>query len=174
MADRHPRGVSDGQDFEAFYAAAWPRLLRTTYAVTRDEQLAEDALQTAFAKAYAAWRRVCRADDPVSYVRRIAVNAAIAQHRKAFRRREAATAEPPERPVNDLVHEDRDEVWAALGALPPRQRAVIVLRYYEDLSEREIAAVLGVRPGTVKSHASAALGNLRQLLDVPAQEGDRT
>lgn len=170
---RHPEGVgSPGPDFATFYATAWPRLLRTTYAVAGDRQLAEDALQTALAKAYAAWPRVSRTDDPFAYVRRIAVNAAIAQHRKAHRRRETTVEVLPDRPTpspGDPL--ERDGVLVAVRALPPRQRAVVVLRYYEDLSERQIAELLGCRPGTVKSQASAALATLRSLLtDVP--EGD--
>ena len=153
-------------DFEELFVVAWPRLLRTTYAVTGDRQLAEDALQTAFAKAYAAWPRVSRADEPLAYVRRIAVNAAIAQQRKASVRRETTVPALPDAGVvfgeDDLLRDD--EVWRAIAALPPRQRAVVVLRYYEDLSERQIADALGCRPGTVKSQAAAALATLRERL----------
>lgn len=152
-------------DFATFYAAAWPRLLRTTYAVAGDRQLAEDAVQVALANAYAAWPRVCRATDPFAYVRKAAVNAALAQRRKAHRRRETTVEVPPEQrvPVGaDPV--ERTTVLGAVRALPPRQRAVVVLRYYEDLSEQQIADVLGCRPGTVKSQASAALATLRGSL----------
>ena len=164
------------REFAELYTLAWPRLLRTTYAVTGDRQLAEDALQTAFAKAYAVWPRVSRADDPLAYVRRMAINAAIAQHRKAAVRHEVAVPMVPER--GDLRPDGLlrdDEVWCAVQALPPRQRAVVVLRYYEDLSEAEIADALGCRPGTVKSQASAALASMRTRLhaDVPTPEGDR-
>jgi RNA polymerase sigma-70 factor (sigma-E family) len=163
-------------DFAQFYAASWPRLLRTTYAVAGDRQRAEDALQTAFAQAYARWARVSRAQDPLAYVRKMAVNAALAQHRRAFARRESG-GEPPELPVEG--GEDaalaRDEVWTAVRRLPPRQRAVVVLRYYEDLSERQIADVLRCRPGTVKSQAAAALATLRARLGeaAPASEEER-
>ena len=164
------------REFAELYTLAWPRLLRTTYGVTGDRQLAEDALQTAFAKAYAAWPRVSRADDPVAYVRRMAINAAFAQHRRAAVRHEVAVPLGPERrdlgadgPLRD------DEVWCAVQTLPPRQRAVVVLRYYEDLSEAQIADALGCRPGTVKSQASAALAALRARLDadLPTREGER-
>jgi RNA polymerase sigma-70 factor (sigma-E family) len=163
-------------DFDEFFAVAWPRLLRTTYAVTGDRQLAEDALQTAFAKAYAAWTRVSRADEPLAYVRRIAVNAAIAQQRKASARRETTVPSLPDGGV--VSGEDallqHDEVWTAIAALPPRQRAVVVLRYYEDLSERQIADTLGCRPGTVKSQAAAALATLRTRLgDAVPLTGER-
>ncbi|GEP39016.1 DNA-directed RNA polymerase sigma-70 factor [Nocardioides psychrotolerans] len=161
-------------DFDEFFAVAWPRLLRTTYAVTGDRQLAEDALQTAFTKAYAAWSRVSRADEPIAYVRKIALHTALVQQRKASARRETTVRSMPEAPVpggswpSAVSSEDglleRDEVWAAIAELPPRQRAVVVLRYYEDLSERQIAETLGIRPGTVKSQSSAALSTLRGLL----------
>jgi len=168
-------GVSDGGDYAAFYTASWPRLLRVTYAVTGDSQRAEDALQTAFAQAFAAWEKVRRADDPAAYVRKIAVNAALAQERKAFRRRESLSGALPEpapgrRSDDDVVV--RDEVWTAVQALPGRQRAVVVLRYYEDLTERQIAEVLGCRPGTVKSQAAAALATLRARLREPATHGE--
>lgn len=165
------------REFAEFYAATWPRLLRTTYVVAGDRQLAEDALQTAYAKAFASWGRVSRADDPVAYLRKMAVNAALAQHRKAFTRRESPVAVLPDRSAvaDDDALLDRDEVWVAVQDLPPRQRAVVVLRYYEDLSERQIADVLRCRPGTVKSQASAALATLRDRLGdgAPSHEGDR-
>lgn len=156
-------------DFTTFYTATWPRLLRTTYAIAGDRQLAEDALQSGFALAYASWHRVGAADDPVAYVRRIAVNAALGHRRLAFRRREVATDVVPDRTA--AAETDgfaaRDELWTAVRALPPRQRAVVVLRYYEDLTEAQIAAVLGCRPGTVKSQSSAALATLRAALHEP-------
>lgn len=168
----HHVGVATPEDFASFYAATWSRLLRTTYAVTGDAQLAEDAVQTGFAHAYASWARVRDADDPVAYVRRIALNAALGHRRRAFFRREVTTGWLPDRP--DAVVCGRDEdVWRLVQALPPRQRAVVVLRYYEDLSEQQIAEAMGCRPGTVKSQASAALANLRSALSEQAPEGDR-
>ena len=165
--------MTTGLDFATFYTATWSRLLRTTYAVAGDRQLAEDALQSGFAHAYASWHRVGAADDPVAYVRRIAVNAALGHRRKAFRRREIATDVVPDTTTGVSDTEGlgvRDELWTAVRALPPRQRAVVVLRYYEDLSEAQIAEVLGCRPGTVKSQASAALTTLRAALHEPATE----
>jgi RNA polymerase sigma-70 factor (sigma-E family) len=171
---RHPGGVSTGPDFASFYLAARPTPLRTAYAVTGDRQLAEDAVQVAFARAYASWARVTRADDPTAYVRRIAINAALGHGRRAFFRRETSVDRLPERAVDPgLDALERDEVWRAVRALPPRQRAVVVLRFYEDLSERQIADALGCRPGTVKSQASAALATLRARLSDNAPEGDR-
>jgi RNA polymerase sigma-70 factor (sigma-E family) len=161
-------------EYDELYAALWPRLVRTAYAVSGDLGLAEDAVQTAFAKAYGSWRRIARMRAPEAYLRRMAVNEVLNDRRLARRRHELTSAEPPERAtpagVDDaLAHGD---MWRALSTLPPRQRAVLVLRYYEDLSEQQIAATLGCRPGTVKSQASAALAALRGRLDHPTRAGE--
>lgn len=155
-------------DFDEFFRATWPRLYRTAYAVAGDAASAEDALQAAYAKAYASWRRVGAADHPEAYVRRIVVNEIIGTRRRGWWQRERPQPVPEDHgPVGtadslatDVV--DRDAMWTAVEALPVRQRAVVVLRYYEDLSEEQIAQVLGCSRGTVKSQASAALTNLRR------------
>jgi RNA polymerase sigma-70 factor (sigma-E family) len=152
-------------EFAEFFTATWPRLFRTAVAVAGDAAAAEDALQSAFAKAFASWHRVASAEHPEAYVRRMVVNEILSSRRHGWGRRErpsaqvepAASAESPEGPA--VAH---GTLWPAIQQLPVRQRAVIVLRYYEDLSEREIAAVLGCSQGTVKSQASAALANLRR------------
>lgn len=156
--------MTDGEaEFAAFFSAAWPRLFRATYAVAGSRQLTEDALQSAFAKAWALWPRVSAADDQLAYVRRMAINEALGRHRRASSRRESVVALVPE--TASLSDPSAgDDTWTAVLALPPRQRAVVVLRYYEDLSEQEIADMLGCRPGTVKSQASAALATLRARL----------
>jgi RNA polymerase sigma-70 factor (sigma-E family) len=156
-------------EYDELYAALWPRLVRTAYAVSGDLGVAEDAVQTALAKAYRSWRRISRLESPEAYVRRMVVNEVLTTRRRAAQRHEVTRAEPPERavtrsPEDALAH---DEMWRALSTLPPRQRAVLVLRYYEDLSERQIAEALGCRPGTVKSQASAALAALRIRLGDP-------
>jgi len=159
-----------GEDFGAFAASRWPGLVRLAFGLTGDRWLAEDLAQTALARAYVAWRRVSQADDPDAYLRRILVNAS---HRR-FRRRRVTEqpGDPPETPVEgpaDLVG-DRAALLAALHELPLRQRAVIVLRYWEDLTDAQIAATLGCSPGTVRSQLSRALAKLR---DSPALgEGD--
>lgn len=152
-------------DFDEFFRATWPRLFRVAYAVAGDAASAEDALQSAYVKAYAAWSRVSRADHPEAYVRRIVVNEVIGTRRRGWGRRERPheSIEPPgasTSPEAGVV--EHDAVWTAVRALPPRQRAVIVLRYYEDLSEVQIAEALGCSRGTVKSQASAALAALRR------------
>jgi len=161
-------------EYDDVYAALWPRLVRTAYAITRDRGLAEDAVQTAFAKAYRSWRRISRLDAPEAYLRRMVVNEVLNDRRRARRRHEVTSAEPPEHTLAGGA--DRapahDEMWSALATLPPRQRAVLVLRYYEDLSEHQIADALGCRPGTVKSQASAALSSLRSRLDLPTRTGE--
>jgi RNA polymerase sigma-70 factor (sigma-E family) len=162
--------VREGEaEFAEFFATAWPRLFRTTYAVCGERQLTEDALQSALAKAWASWPRVCAADDRLAYVRRMAINEALGRLRKGSTRRESTVAVLPDALVPDDAPGllDRDATWQAVLALPPRQRAVVVLRYYEDLTEREIADVLGCRPGTVKSQAAAALSTLRARLGDP-------
>ena len=156
--------MSEREEFTAFYLATWPRLFRTTYAVAGDRQRTEDALQTAFAQAWSRWSRVSATDDPAAYVRRLAVNAAISGHRRAWTRRETSVPELPDAATTDEAPLEHHATWRAVTDLPPRQRAVVVLRYYEGLSEREIADVLGCRPGTVKSQASAALSALRTRL----------
>jgi RNA polymerase sigma-70 factor (sigma-E family) len=157
-------------EYDEVYAAMWPRLVRTAYAVCGDLGVAEDAVQTAFAKAYRSWRRISRLDAPEAYLRRMAVNEVLSDRRRARRKHEVTSAEPPERqgrPDDDPFA--GDELWRAVAALPPRQRAVLVLRYYEDLSEQQIADALGCRPGTVKSQASAALASLRGRVHPPSR-----
>jgi RNA polymerase sigma-70 factor (sigma-E family) len=162
-------------DYDEFYVALRPRLVRTAYAVCGDLGVAEDAVQAAFAKAYRSWRRISRLRSPEGYVRRMALNELLDTRRRAHVRHEVVRGELPEaagRGLDDgaLTH---DEMWRAVLSLPPRQRAVLALRYYEDLSEQQIADVLGCRPGTVKSQAAAALATLRTRLaaHTPAGEG---
>lgn len=154
---------TSGPGFEELYATHATRLVKVAYSIVRDRHTAEDVVQTAFAKAYAAWWRVGRADDPAAYTRRIVVNDALAHLRRPARRHESPRADVPDRPSGPAATSPGD-LWSLLEELPPRRRAIVVLRYYEGLSEREIADVLGCRPGTVKSQASAALRTLRERL----------
>ena len=171
VEERKPVQPPGEAEFAEFFRVTWPRLFRTTYAVAGDRLMAEDALQNAFAKAYSSWDRVQSADHPEAYVRRMAVNEVLTVVRRPWFRAERTTDAPEPAPVpsDESRAVDRDAVWRAVCALPPRQRAVVVLRYYEDLSEAEIAEVLGCSRGTVKSTASAALANLR----VHDPSGDR-
>ncbi len=152
------------EEFADFAGAALPRLLRFGLVLTGDPDAAEDLVQTALGRSLGAWR-LHRIDDPQAFVRKVMVNSYATFYRR--RRREIATAELPEAAsVADDTRgiDDRDSVWRALMALPPRQRAVIVLRYYEDLSEREIAAVMVTSIGTVKSQSARALRRLAGIL----------
>jgi RNA polymerase sigma-70 factor (sigma-E family) len=153
--------VTAHADFDEFVAARSSRLLRTAYLLTRDHALAEDLLQTALTKAWFAWSRI--ESDPEPYVRKILVNTFATWWRRKWNG-EQAYAEPPESDPGPSEHDDADErhdLWSAMGRLPRRQRAVIVLRFVEDLSEAETARLLGVSPGTVKSQTSKALTKLR-------------
>ncbi|MFJ9018823.1 SigE family RNA polymerase sigma factor [Streptomyces sp. NPDC102259] len=159
--------------FQEFVRARWSRLVRTAYLLTGDVHHAEDLTQTALAKAYRSWRRISRSDNPEAYVRRMLVSCNSDRFRKR-RVTEALTAAPPERAGRDEGAgrvEERGSLLAGLAQLPPKQRAVVVLRYWEDLSEAEVADVLGCSPGTVKSQASKGLAKLRVY---PGLAADRT
>lgn len=146
-------------DFDGFVAARSTRLLRTAYLLTRDHALAEDLLQTTLTKAWFAWSRIEK--DPEPYVRKILVNTFATWWRRKWNG-EQAYAEPPEpEPGPSDDSDQRHDLWSAMGRLPRRQRAVIVLRFVEDYSEAETARLLGVSPGTVKSQTSKALAKLR-------------
>jgi RNA polymerase sigma-70 factor (sigma-E family) len=150
-------------EFSEFMHGRWPGLVRLGYGLTGDLQLAEDLAQTAFARAYASWGRVRRADNPDAYLRRIVVNANKNRFRK-LRVGELLTGSVPDllsaADGSDQWH-DRAALIAALMDLPYGQRAAVVLRYWLDLTETETAAVLGCSVGNVKSQASRALAKLR-------------
>jgi RNA polymerase sigma-70 factor (sigma-E family) len=160
-----PRVGSPG--FDEFVAARSPRLLRTAYLLTRDHALAEDLLQTALTKAYLAWSRV--EGDPEPYVRRILVNTYASWWRRKWNG-EQPTEELPEHGHHDDRAGESGDLWDALARLPRRQRAVVVLRYFEDLTEAQTADLLGISVGTVKSQTSKALARLR--IDPSLTEGE--
>ena len=151
-----------GRDqFRAYVVARSAGLLRTAYLLTGNRADAEDLLQTSLAKTYLAWDRVREREALDGYVRRIMINTQTSFWRR--RRPEAPYDEVPDAPGRDQ-HADsdlHDALWTALGTLSGKQRAMVVLRYYEDLSEAETAAALGVSVGTVKSTTSRALAALR-------------
>ncbi len=164
---RREREVSAATvDFDDFVAARSGALLRTAYLLTRDHALAEDLLQTALTKAWFAWAKI---DSHEAYVRRILVNTYT-----SWWRRKGNGEQPALELVDSSVdhpEEGAHDLWTALGRLPRRQRAVVVLRYFEDLTEAQTAEVLGCSVGTVKSQTSKALAKLR--IDpalAPAQE----
>ncbi|MEV6970840.1 SigE family RNA polymerase sigma factor [Hamadaea sp. NPDC051192] len=153
-------------EFRAFVEQRYTALLRTAYLLCGSPDRAEDLLQAALLAALPRWRRM---DHPEAYIRRIMVNQLANIWRRPIR--EILTAVLPDRPVRDTAIEERDAMWLALGRLPARTRAVLVLRYWEDLSEAETAQVLEMSLGTVKSHASRGLARLRDLLGEPLPLG---
>jgi len=149
-------------DFAAYMQARQPALLRTAFLLTGDRHTAEDVVATALAKLYLSWDKVRERDSVDGYVRRIIANETTSLWRRPWRRREVVADALPERSHEERYDDGRaTEVWRAVTSLPSRQRAVVVLRYYEELSEAEIADVLGISRGTVKSQASRALATLR-------------
>jgi RNA polymerase sigma-70 factor (sigma-E family) len=148
--------------FEEFAASRVSALLRFAVVLTGDRALAEDVVQEVLIRVHAKWRRISGLDAPEPYVRRMVVNEYLSWRRRWARL--VPQAEPPDRrTVPDIAHQyaERDALLSELGKLPPRQRAVLVLRYYEGLSDAEIADALGCAPGTVRGYASRALTSLR-------------
>ena len=150
-------------------------LLRFAYLLTGDHGLAEDLLQNSLIKVYLSWDRIRDRAALEAYTRTVMTRTQLSWWRRPARR-EVLGVEPTERDVRDphTVHErdqvdERDELWALLATLGPRQRAVLVLRFYEDLSEAEIARVLGCTTGTVKSQLSRGLARLRERMPAEPQ-----
>jgi len=160
--------ISNMEDeFREFVAARSAALLRTAFLLAGDWATAEDLLQTALTKTYLAWKRLGEIEAVEPYARRVLVNTATSWWRRRWHG-ERPTEVLPERAAPDRLDEqlDRDVLWRHVKALPARQRAVLVLRFYEDLSEAQTASLLGISVGTVKSQTSRALGTLRQRLAV--------
>ncbi|MFI0351883.1 SigE family RNA polymerase sigma factor [Actinomadura sp. 9N407] len=166
MSAREARGAEI--TFEEFVAATAGRLLRTAVFLVYDRHLAEDLLQVAYERVARRWKRVA-AGEPEAYARKILVNLAIDEHRRRSRRRDFPVGSPAD--VERLaavsadgpaLGSDLDEI---LRALPVKQRAVVVLRYWCDLSEQEIAEALGISRGTVKSHTARAMTALRRHME---------
>ena len=141
--------------FEDLYRSQYEPMVRLAYLLTQSRAAAEDLVQDSFVRVRP---RLEGLDAPAAYLRRTVTNACYSWHRRR-RRERALPVDPPgaEEPVHD-------ELWDALAGLAPKRRAVLVLRYYLDLSEAEIAATLGVRNGTVKSLCSRGLADLRQVI----------
>jgi RNA polymerase sigma-70 factor (sigma-E family) len=159
-----PETAPGGQGFGDFVTAVLPALLRFGHVLTGSRVEAEDLVQEALARCLRRWRTAA-ADDPVAYVRRAMVNTYISGRRHWTGR--VRLGEVPEHVADDGALrrcDDRDALRAALAALPRRQRAVLVLRYYGDLPDSAIAAMLGCRPVTVRSQAHRGLAALRPLL----------
>lgn len=153
------RQVEREREFTDFYLASAVALRRTAYVVVRDWDLAEDLVQQAMAKLYVAWPRV-RTGTLMAYARRTVVNECLSHARR--HRPETPTDTLPDHPVDQP--ESAPDLARALTLLPARQRAIVALRFLDDLSVTEVANVLGIAEGTVKSQTSRALGTLRRHL----------
>jgi RNA polymerase sigma-70 factor (sigma-E family) len=152
-------------NFDRFVADNANALVRTAYLIVGDLHDAEDLVQETLFKVAAKWPRVRRMDSPLGYARRILVNMALRGSSKRSRNRAELGATAPAEVASDAAFLDiHDELFDALAALPPRQRAALVLRYFLDLSETEAAAALGCSLGTVKSSTSRGLRQLEQTL----------
>jgi RNA polymerase sigma-70 factor (sigma-E family) len=156
--------------FTEFVQRHQPRLLRTAFLLTGDHASAEDLLQTALLKTYTHWHRV---ENPTAFTRRVLVTT-----QTSWLRRLSSTERPmrevPDRaaPESELYDERKDAMVQALATLPPRMRAAVVLRYYEDLSEAETARLMGCSVGTVKTQTSRGLARLREQLPVLRPAGE--
>ncbi len=166
-------------EFRDFVTARSAALLRTAFLLAGDWATAEDLLQTALTKTYLAWKRLGQIEAIEPYARRVLVNTATSWWRRRWHG-EKPTEFLPERAAPDRLDEqlERDTLWRHVKALPARQRAVLVLRFYEDMSEAQTAALLNISAGTVKSQTSRALATLRQRLAAeglsPQVPGDPT
>ena len=150
-------------EFAEFAAAISARLRRTAFLLCGDWHTAEDLAQTTLTKLFVRWRRIQRRDEAQAYAMRTLLNTYLADRRRK-RNGELLTAQLPERPLADQAPEVRIMVFDALAALPPRARAVVVLRYWADMSVEQVADLLGCSVGNVKSQSARGLEKLRPLL----------
>ncbi|MBS2551801.1 SigE family RNA polymerase sigma factor [Catenulispora sp. NL8] len=165
-------GEHEEAQFWEFVTGRRRGLVRVAFLLTGDHGLAEDFVQDALLQAYRNWRRIERSEQPEAYVRKIIVNLVNSRWRRLKNRKVSFYSNVPDRPTTRDAHADvdrSDEVWRALATLPTGMRTVIVLRFYEELTEAETAAVLGKSVGTVKSQSSRGLARLREVLGAPAQ-----
>jgi RNA polymerase sigma-70 factor (sigma-E family) len=159
-ARRGPPDMTDGEtEFDDFVRGHLAALTGFARLLTGHDARGQDLVQEALARAYLRWRRSGAPDDPVAYVRRTMVNLHSNWWRRLFAHESVGAL--PEQVASAADHDTRLAVWSALQSLPPRQRAVVVLRYYEGLTEVEVAAHLAISVGTVKSQTSKALTKLR-------------
>jgi RNA polymerase sigma-70 factor (sigma-E family) len=155
--------------FESYVTTSGPALTRFAYLLVRDHHLAQDLVQEGLAHLHRHWVRVSDFADPDAYVRKIMLNQLLSwRRRRSWSERVTADlAEVAGTPAREVAGADRDTMWDLLGELPPQQRAVLVLRFYEDLDDDAIAALVGCAPATVRSHASKALARLRSVVTEP-------
>lgn len=160
----------DEDRFADFVRARSTTLFRTAYLMTGDYQRAEDLLQTTLLRVYQRWPQVDAMERPGAYARKVLVSQAVSWWRLRSSH-ETGLRQQDEPAWGGRVEEvaEHERVWQAILTLPPRQRAVIVLKYFEDLSEAEIAVTLRMARGTVKSHGHAAARRLARLLEEPTR-----
>ncbi|MFB9905030.1 SigE family RNA polymerase sigma factor [Allokutzneria oryzae] len=151
-------------EFVEFVQARGVALRRTAFLLCGDWHRAEDLVQAALIKLFKAWPKIHKTGSLDAYTRQVLVRTAIDESRRFWRRRERASAELPEVAIPAASSEEALDLRRALATLPARQRAVVVLRFWEDLSVEEVANLLGCAPGTVKSQASKGLAALRRTL----------
>ena len=157
--------MTDDRDFADFVSARWTSLYRLAYLLAASPTGAEDLLQTTLEKAYVNWGRISRVEHPEAYVRRMLATTLVSSRRRAWNRERPSERLPEiQGESEELQVLDHCLLWPLVCALPERQRAVIVLRYYEGLTEAQIAEALGCARGTVKSQSAAAVGALRRAL----------
>jgi RNA polymerase sigma-70 factor (sigma-E family) len=162
---------NDAEEFSEFVRATGPRLHRTALLLTGDHHLAEDLTQTTYARAFASWQRVSRADDPLAYARKTLLNAFLSHRR--LRRNSELPADPTLGPESSVPEDDpttRLDLMAALATLPPHDRAVLVLRYWEDRSVADTARDLGLTETAVRTRSRRALERLRPLIGADLTE----
>ncbi len=153
--------------FAEYFAARSGAMRGTAYLLCGDWHRAEDLVQTAFTKLYVHWNRVADHEALDPYVRKVLIRAFIDDGRRGWWRRERPQDTPVEAAAPPVRSDDRLVLMAALARVPPRQRAVLVLRYWEDLSVEEAAAMLNCSAGTVKSQAARGLDTLRSVMSPP-------
>jgi RNA polymerase sigma-70 factor (sigma-E family) len=165
--------VVGDDEFREFVLARYASLLRSAHALTRDRGIAEDLVQNALLRTYTSWERVRRAEDSHAYAQRILFTSFVRMRRRR-RVSEALgmSVDPAHGDVGNASADDRDQLRRALDELPTRYRAVLVLRFYDDLSVERVAAILGCSTGTVKTQTARALARLRlspQLDEIPGE-----
>ncbi|GAB3880775.1 SigE family RNA polymerase sigma factor [Microbispora bryophytorum] len=158
------------RDFADFVSARSDSLIRLAYVLTNDQYAAEDLLQTALTKTAGRWNKI--RDNPEAYVRKVMYHEQVSRWRSPRWGREKVVESPPERMTGDRTAQVDDHLTLqqALRALPPRKRAVLVLRYYEDLPESEVAKIMGCSVGTVRSQTHHAIARLRELVREPVMQ----
>jgi RNA polymerase sigma-70 factor (sigma-E family) len=162
--------AAEEREFREYVAARLPALRRSAYLLCGDRHAADDVVSIALGKLFRAWRRVSRLQQPDAYVRKMLVHAWFDERRRPWWRREHVAAELPEPPPDvgpDLT--ERLHLLALLDRLPAKRRAVLVLRFLDDLGVEETAEIVGCSPGTVKTHTARGLADLRALLRADQQ-----